>query len=293
MKPIYFYFFLSSCLISCKQGGPYHSKLNTQIFEEGKQVGVLSSNSMKEASGLDASYNNPGMYWTHNDSGNGANLYLIDQKGTLRLTVKLRGLDNQDWEDITLMKTDNRSFIYVGDIGDNMGKRKNLRIYKFAEPTLGDVPEIEIAKEEVEIMNFTYENGSRDAETLFAYTPEQKLIVVSKRETECFIYPFVFKASKHVQVIKPEGRVPITGLTAGDMSERGEILMKNYEEVFYWQPSDTPLITRLTKGPDFRIPYITEPQGEAICWDNSGNFLTVSESHPWSRQYIYFYKRSR
>lgn len=289
MNPVHLCALLTTFLAGCKQG-PYHSDINQKLFQPGESVGVIADADLKEASGIEASHLNPGMYWTHNDSGGAAKLYLIDRNGILHMTVKLQGARNRDWEDLTLIKGE-KTYLYIGDIGDNLGKRKSLRIYKIEEPKYEGQKELEIEKEAVETMNFTYENGARDAETLLSGTREDELIIVSKRDTDCLVYDFEFVRSKEIIELEPIGKIALTGFTAGDANEAGEILLKNYDEIFYWKPSDESIAERIANGPDYRIPYKEEPQGEAICWDGQGNFLTVSEFHPWSRQYIYFYER--
>lgn len=63
----------------------------------------------------------------HNDSGDGAYLYLIGTDGNLRKKVALPGITNVDFEDIA---TDGHSFVYLGDFGNNNNNRTDLVIYK-------------------------------------------------------------------------------------------------------------------------------------------------------------------
>ncbi len=68
-----------------------------------------------------------GKIWTHNDSGGEPDLYAIDTAtGKIIQTITLVNGQNTDWEDIT----QDEANIYVGDVGNNRGNRKNLRIYK-------------------------------------------------------------------------------------------------------------------------------------------------------------------
>lgn len=63
---------------------------------------------------------------TFNDSGGENKLYEIDpQNGNLLKEVVLKGVHNVDWEDIC----QGEEFIYVADIGNNSGSRKDLKIY--------------------------------------------------------------------------------------------------------------------------------------------------------------------
>ena len=66
---------------------------------------------------------------TLTDSGNPPALYEIDTtNGTASRTVFLGNATNVDWEDICA----DSNFIYIGDIGNNLGTRQDLKIYKVA-----------------------------------------------------------------------------------------------------------------------------------------------------------------
>lgn len=78
---------------------------------------------LSEASGL--YHAAPDSLWWHNDSGDQPRLVLTDAKGQLKKQVLLNA-QNKDWEDIT---ADNQGNIYIGDFGNNLNKRTDLRIY--------------------------------------------------------------------------------------------------------------------------------------------------------------------
>ena len=65
-------------------------------------------------------------YWTHNDSGNPSDIYQISEDGQIQNKVRLGDYYNKDWEDMT---TDGE-YLYIGDMGNNFGNRKDLRILK-------------------------------------------------------------------------------------------------------------------------------------------------------------------
>ncbi|WP_334055650.1 T9SS type A sorting domain-containing protein [Polaribacter sp. P097] len=67
---------------------------------------------------------------THNDSGDAANLYELDSlTGNLLRTVTISNATNVDWEDIT----EDETYIYIGDFGNNNGDRTDLKIYRIAK----------------------------------------------------------------------------------------------------------------------------------------------------------------
>jgi hypothetical protein len=64
-------------------------------------------------------------FWSHNDSGGNPEIYQFDSTGTLLHTIRIQNQVNIDWEDLTLAP-DGR--IFIADIGNNNGNRKNLRV---------------------------------------------------------------------------------------------------------------------------------------------------------------------
>jgi hypothetical protein len=86
-----------------------------------------------EASGLAASRQHPGVYWTHNDSSDGPYVYAVDSAtGKTVARVAMRGIDPRDVEAVSLGPDGD---LYVGDIGDNLGGAwKEVWIYRFPEP---------------------------------------------------------------------------------------------------------------------------------------------------------------
>ena len=101
-----------------------------------EQVGELTADALPEVSGLTAASVVPGGWWAINDSGNTPELHLIDAKGKLLGSVRVRGTVNNDWEELASGPGKNgRRTLYVGDIGDNERVRDDLAIYRVAEPS--------------------------------------------------------------------------------------------------------------------------------------------------------------
>lgn len=80
---------------------------------------------VSETSGI---VNGPnGWFWTHNDSGNPAELYCVDTNGVLQRTVSVIGDMNTDWEEVA---KDDQGNLYVGNFGNNSLNRTDLHIVK-------------------------------------------------------------------------------------------------------------------------------------------------------------------
>ena len=118
---------------------------------------------------------------TFNDSGGEANLYEINANtGNITRTVTITNATNVDWEDIT----QDASYIYIGDIGNNNGNRTDLKIYKIAKNDYNGSDDIAVA----EIISYSYadqldftsnpNNTNWDAEGLISYSDQ--LLIFSK-----------------------------------------------------------------------------------------------------------------
>ena len=69
--------------------------------------------------------------WSHEDSGNAAEIYCFDTTGNLLRTLTIENANNIDWEDMT---SDNEETWYIGDAGNNNCIRTDLAIYKIPSP---------------------------------------------------------------------------------------------------------------------------------------------------------------
>src|SRR4030095_1706133 len=93
----------------------------TTSYGQPTTLATIKDKSISESSGLVASRTTPGAYWTHNDSGDGPFIYAFDTRGDSFGTFRVTGAEARDWEDIAAGPgpQPNRSYLYIGDIGDN------------------------------------------------------------------------------------------------------------------------------------------------------------------------------
>src|SRR5215213_1113502 len=100
------------------------------------QLATLEDRRVGESSGLVASRRTPGLFWTHNDSGDGLFVYAFDRAGRSRGTFRVSGAQARDWEDIAAGPGPARgqSYLYAADIGDNGRGREFVVVYRFPEP---------------------------------------------------------------------------------------------------------------------------------------------------------------
>lgn len=261
------------------------------LYSYGIKIGEVQSDVLDEISGLVMSEKNPNCIWVHNDSGDDGNVYLINKDGELIATVSL-GVQNVDWEDITL----GDGYVYVGEIGDNKAIYPDKSVIRFAEPTVKTTElNQNITVKNVEIMRFNFADEQRDCESMFYDPITEELYFVTKRESRIKVYstPFI-ETTDNIVSVEPKATMTITQATAADISIDGKlILVKNYNNIYYWERVDNEDISTLLSREPQKLNYIPEPQGEAIGWDREENqFYTISEKSCDDNPIIYKYKRN-
>lgn len=281
--------FLSGCSFSSKE------KANSTRFEKGVNLAQLESKKLKETSGIAASRLNEGLLWLHNDSGNKPEIYLVNEKLEIQLTCKLPKVKNRDWEDIAVGpgRDSSKSYIYIGDIGDNIGRYEYKYIYRFEEPHLSQ------AGQTISISNYdritVRLEEQKDVETLMVHPITNDIYLVSKREDPVSLYkvPFPYADGDTISV-EPILTIPKTYIVGGDISSDGtEILLKNIDNVFYWKIEKGILPEVALKQAPEILAYEKEPQGEAIAFStNRGGYYTVSEKVRGEKSFLRFYKRT-
>jgi len=265
-------------------------------FAEGVQQGVLEHAEINEASGLVASRRNPGIFWTHNDSGDTTRIFALTAQGANRGVWMLEGGAARDWEDIAVGPgpVDSLSYLYIGDIGDNNAQYDLVRIYRVPEPAVTDDAAGGVLRD-VETIICRYEDGARDAEALLVDPVDGGIYLVTKREPSVRLYRLVdldrYEAGDTALLEHVGTLDSIMLITAGDISaDGGEILLKNYFEVYYWQRGESEGLADALSRPPLKLPYTIEPQGEAVAW-GEGGFFTTSEEFQGIPAVMTWYRR--
>jgi hypothetical protein len=281
--------------VSCE--GQRKGKPTGDFFSSGTIAGILDNSNIDEASGLAASHTNPGMLWTHNDSGDKARIFLIDSLGRHRMTVSLDGIANRDWEDIAVGPgpDSTKTYVYVGDIGDNYSRHEHKYIYRIEEPHLTKGKK-KLTLTAVHSIRFSLPDGPRDTEALMIDPGTRDLYIFSKREAAVNLYRLPFPQSTTEVMVAEQvlSALPFTRIVAADWSADGrEILVKSYRDVYYWRRVNQETIVELLQTPPVLLPYKTEPQGESIAFDRLGKgYYTVSEKSKGSEPELRYYKRN-
>ncbi|WP_037500174.1 hypothetical protein [Sphingobacterium deserti] len=269
--------------------------LAQDIAVDREVLGKVTDSRLNELSGIVASRKMPNMFWTHNDSGDSARIFLIDSKAKLRCIFSLEGVDAVDVEDIAWYEKDGKSYLVLADIGDNRGIRKDIQLYIFEEPEWQEGNAVaKISQQGIKRINMRYEDKPRDAEALFVDPFDKKAYLISKRDLRVGVYPIDFESARSGSSLTLKRRLtlPMTFITAADVAADGSrILIKNIGQVFLWERrKGMPILEAFAQNP-LTLAYQAEPQGEAICFGADNHvFYTVSERPLGLEAYLYGYK---
>jgi len=267
------------------------------LYETPLKIGVLEDRAINESSGIVASRTTPGMYWTHNDSGDGPYLYALDERGHRRGVWRVSGATAFDWEDIAAGPgpVAGTSYLYIGDIGDNGESRSLIIVYRVPEPFItaaetGTGKSNPQLTEAADVIRLRYPDGAHDAETLMVHPVTGKIYIVTKIE---FGNAGVYEADPAqgldgvIQLARVgELSVPtVFGgmVTGGDISPDGQRValcdyVQGYEMVL---PAGSSTFNLVWKEPLRPIALGKRQQGEAIAYRLDGKaLLATSEGRP-------------
>lgn len=158
-------------------------------FAGATQSGRLENRRIAESSGLAASTRHPGLIWTVNDSGSGADLFALDDSGADLGRVRVSGARNRDWEDMASYELDGEHFLIIGDVGDNGANRAVSRIVAIHEPDLDADGRVAVDKVDVAwTLRFRYEDGPRDCESVAIDARAGRVYLLTKRLVPSALY---------------------------------------------------------------------------------------------------------
>jgi hypothetical protein len=288
---------LSGCLTSCRpvsksvQAEPNQAQTKKDDDKYGPPVivGTIKNPAVSESSGLVASRAAPGLYWTHNDSGDGPFIYAIGSKGESFGIWRVTGANAVDWEDIAIGPgpVPGKSYIYIGDTGDNDSSRTDVVIYRVVEPT-PTAADSQVAKsnprltEAAEAFHLRYPDGKHDAETLVVNPKTGDIYVISKIALDS---PTVYKAkaplvANKTTTMKSLGQLKIPSLfggvlTGGSVSPDGRRValvdyFQGYEIVL---PKGSNNFDDIWKQRLVPFDFAKRKQGESIAYRLDGSAL--------------------
>lgn len=236
---------------------------------------------MNEGSGLIMFH---GKLWTVNDSGGLPILYGFDRHtGNVMQRVRVRNYENIDWEALS----QDGKYLYVGDIGNNSGVRKNLRIIRIEKSDIPQTGDVEVDGESISFLyndqvdySFRIYKHSHDCEAMIALHDSLWLFSKDwiKQVTKLYVVPSV---PGHY-LLSPVDSFNVNGLiTDASLYESpARLVLSGYKDYspFLWIFSDFKG-THFFDGKSQRIdmPKIFGVQTEGVFMKNPDSIFISSE----------------
>lgn len=265
-------------------GSIYEAVCNGEV--ESPETVPVRVGPLVEASGLAVSRTQPGVLWSHNDSGDTARVFALGEDGRKLGTFTLDGAVATDWEDMALGPAVDDSgepigetdALYLADIGDNDALRDSVTVYRVPEPEViaGQDP-VKETVDDVDRFTFTYPDGPRDAEALFVDRTDGTFYVIEKRlaggpvgiyrgslsgwDADAAALPTL----ERVGTFRP-GPSTFASVTGADLSADGSVLaVRTYGSVRLFARGDGDAIADVLAGEPCNGPVPVEVQGEAVA----------------------------
>lgn len=252
-----------------------------------KSVGKLNLKLVPECSALWVSPSQPGVFWTLADSGAKSAITPIRADGTLVPVAKsfwgavtLKGATNVDWEAITGDASGN---MVVGDVGNNVSRRKELAFYLFKEPKPGVTEVTEVRK-----VTFAWPDQTafpdpelaHDCEAMFLLRGKLYLLTKHRRDTLTDLWRADIPPVGDRATLTKLARFDVGGMVtdACVSPDQKRLAILTYRNVWVF---DVPGV-----GEDFfRAPALHAPispptlswQVEACSWVDNGHLFLGSE----------------
>lgn len=248
------------------------------------EVGQVKSKQLREISGLAASRLNPSTLWVHNDGG-ARMLVAVDVAGKPSALVSWP-IEIADFEDVAIGPgpKDGIDYLYVGDIGDNDSKRRQIRVVRFAEPKISEARSGQVEVEGAEEFRLKYPDRPHNAEALIVDPIGRSLFIVTKEPQNARLYscPFEKLEDKGLSNLEYLGTLDVRRISGGAISRDGNrIILRSEDQGWLWERGSGQGILAALKTRPRKIPVRTDNQGqngEAVAFRPDGlGYYTVSE----------------
>lgn len=233
-------------------------------WTDGVRIGELTPQ-LKESSGLAASREYPDRLYHINDSGDAGRFFMSRLDGSGLQTVPIAGFKPSDIEALSLGPCPGqtrRSCIYVGDIGDNRGRRKTVEIVAVEE-----MQSFAGSAKAVARVTLRYPDGPHNAESM-AVHPDGTLFILTKERPARLFRTRLDSPQPTLEAVTSldPGNVP-TDMAISDDGSR--LIVLTYKEAVEF-------------GMDFkeqhRIALLSLPQQESVAYlPGSRSFIFATE----------------
>lgn len=274
---------LSVCVtIVALTANKFHNKSQRVLLNQ-KKISIERTFNLPdilvETSGL-IYYNS--LVWTFNDSGGEPEIYSYSMAdSSIKQRVTLWNGKNYDWEEIS----QDSSFIYVGDFGNNFGIRKNLCIYKIDKKNLPKHKNKAVKANKIHFtypdytpVIFTLKRSAFDCEAMICFHDSIYLFTKNWITNTSSIYQIPNEPGKYIA--NKIGVFDSKGLITAACLKNDQLVLLGYKDYipFIWRFNhfSNPNI-KSSDGARYDISALYGKQTEGIAIIDSNTYLISSE----------------
>ncbi|MGA5794172.1 WD40 repeat domain-containing protein [Streptomyces cellulosae] len=231
--------------------------------DDGDEGFTINDPRITESSGLAASRQHPGVYWTHNDSDDGPYLYAVDgSTGDTVARLTLTGIGTP--RDVEAISVGPGNRLFVADTGDNLGGTwPYVWIYELPEPKRLQDATVQATQYVVK-----YSDGPRDAEAMVVHPKTGRVYLIDKHEDGGHLYEGPAKLSPEGDnVFRPIAPVELWTTDAALSPDGQDLAVRGYfGGIHYaWNGGELRRKDRLS------VPL--QGQGESVTYSADGSRL--------------------
>lgn len=211
-----------------KPGSDAAQESTAAASTEGKEVapgvrliGRIANPRITESSGVVASRQFPGVFWTHTDGGGPRKQFLFGMTRDGKPLAELFVSDVliTDWEDIAI---DDQKHLFIGDIGNNDAKRSELTVHQIDEP---DPKSGARVVHPTRSWRLRFPNSPFDCESLFVWQGYGYVVSKVFGDARAQIFRFPLEEQKRPVVLEFVATLKIESpVTGADISPDGNLL---------------------------------------------------------------------
>lgn len=261
------YVYLQSTFCGCapdRRGGDFERPEFKYKLEKVSNLNekVLESSGLARAS--------DSTFWTHGDGGNPAQLYEINARGSLLKTLPL-DLRNVDWEELA----EDEDHLYIGDFGNNVNNRHDLRVYKLRKQDHSLIGTIEFSFEDQDSFPPARDKLDFDLEAFF-YHQDSLYLFTKSRSKHKKLKLYTLPASPGQYTARLQEQLPVSAMvTAADISPAGnQFAILGYGRLYLFDVLQGNINLN---SPHYCIPLSRTGQAEAILYETPDQLLITNE----------------
>ncbi|MEZ5461615.1 hypothetical protein [Dokdonella sp.] len=269
-------------------------------FAPARLEALITDSRLDEISGIAASRLADAVYWVHNDAPRPASLHAINGRGERIAQLIVEGVRAVDWEDVASFVKDGKSWLLIGDVGDNAGTRKDYELILIEEPDLQKSGGETLSRKPEWRMRFRYPDGAHDCEAIAIDMKAHQVLLLSKRSSTPAVYALPLAANtEQMQVARKltelrtlpqptaserQARFPSARLgslpTAMDVDvESRRAIVLTYRDIWvFTRLKSESWMQAFARAPE-RMPLPPMAQAEALAFDRTGESVLVSGEH--------------